>query len=224
MFTRKTFNFLKELAANNNRDWFNANKERYETDVRTPALDYIEAMAQPIAKVSPHFVVSAKKTGGSMMRVYRDTRFGKDKTPYKTNIGIQFRHVRGKDVHAPGFYLHIEPGACFIGAGIWKPESSTLNAVRSLIDENPKEWSTLLKKVCVKGQFELSGDSLKRPPKGFAAEHPMIEHLKRRDFVGIRNLPVSAVGKSTFVKDSAQLFKTVAPLVSFICEADDLDF
>ena len=224
MFKRKTFDFLKQLAGNNNRDWFNANKERYESDVRAPALEYIEAMALPMSRLSPHIVVSARKSGGSMMRVYRDTRFGKDKTPYKTNIGIQFRHARGKDVHAPGFYLHIEPGACFIAAGIWKPESSTLNAVRRQIDENPKEWKSLTDKVCKKGLFQLQGDSLKRPPKGYPAEHPLIADLKRKDFIGIRKLPVSAVGKSTFVKDSAQLFKTVVPLVSFICEADDLEF
>lgn len=224
MFTRKTSGFLKDLAANNNRPWFDSNKQEYENCVRTPAIAYIEAMAQSLAKISPHFIASPKKSGGSLMRVYRDTRFGKDKTPYKTNIGIQFRHARGKDVHAPGFYLHIEPGQVFIAAGIWKPESSTLSAVRALIDENPKEWNSLCNRVCVKGKFELSGDTLKRPPRGYQEDHPNIVDLKRKDVIGIRTLTMSSITKKSVVADTTALFKTVAPLVAFICEADDLEF
>ena len=224
MFTRKTLSFLKDLAANNNRPWFDKHKQDYEDCVRTPALAYIEAMAQPLAKISPHFIASPKKSGGSLMRVYRDTRFGKDKTPYKTNIGIQFRHARGKDVHAPGFYLHIEPGEAFIAAGIWRPESSTLRAVRTLIDENSKEWNSLCNRVCVRGKFELSGESLKRPPRGFQDDHPDITDLKRKDFIGVQALSMSAITKKSVVSDTAALFKTVAPLVAFICEADDLEF
>ena len=112
MFSKKTIAFLKELSKHNNRDWFNENKQRYEDEVRTPALEFIESMAPALRRISPYFDASAKKVGGSLMRVYRDTRFGEDKTPYKTNIGIHFRHVRAKDVHAPGFYVHIEPTEC----------------------------------------------------------------------------------------------------------------
>jgi len=224
MFTRKTLTFLKELSNNNNRDWFEQNRQRYEDEVRTPALGYIEAMEKPLQKISPYFNATAKKVGGSLMRVHRDTRFGKDKTPYKTNVGIQFRHVRGKDVHAPGFYLHIEPGSVFIGAGIWKPESSTLKAVRMMMDEHPKEWQSLVRKVMGKGGFELHGDSLKRPPAGFDKEHPLIEDLKRKDFIALSHLRVSSVHSKDFQKDTVRLFKTAAPLVKFVCEADDLAF
>ena len=118
MFSKKTIKFLRELKKNNNREWFEKNKDRYEEEVRSPALGYIEAMGQPLYKISPHFIASAKKSGGSMMRPYRDIRFSSDKTPYKTNVGIQFRHAAGKDVHAPGFYLHIEPGEFFLAAGM----------------------------------------------------------------------------------------------------------
>ena len=134
-FPKTCFPFLRQLQKNNNREWFNANKQRYEDSIRTPALSLIEHIGPEIAeKLSPHFVAIPKKVGGSLMRVYRDTRFAKDKTPYKTNIGIQFRHELGKDVHAPGFYLHIEPGNCFIGTGIWRPESLFLNKIREFID------------------------------------------------------------------------------------------
>ena len=126
MFTNKTFKFLRDIEKNNNRDWFEANKHHYEEYIREPSLAYIEAMAPYLKKISPHFIASPKKVGGSLMRIYRDVRFGKDKTPYKTNIGIQFRHSAGKDVHAPGFYLHIENNEVFVGAGIWRPDTCLL--------------------------------------------------------------------------------------------------
>ena len=221
MFTRKTIKFLKELSEHNNREWFSDNRQRYEDEVRTPALNYIESMTGPMAKISPYFVVSAKKVGGSLMRVHKDIRFSKDKTPYKTNIGIQFRHARGKDVHAPGFYLHIEPGNAFVAVGIWRPESSTLKNVRSLIDEYPDEWKKLSNKLVKKSNFELSGTSLKRPPRGFDQEHPLLIDLKRKDFFAVQNLKVSDIYAKDFHLNSAKLFKAASPLVQFICDADD---
>lgn len=224
MFSRKTIAFLKELNQNNNKIWFDQNRQRYEDEVRTPAFDYIESMDQHIAKISPHFIVSAKKVGGSMMRVHKDIRFSKDKTPYKTNIGIHFKHARGKDVHAPGFYLHIEPGDVFLAAGIWRPESSTLKNVRTLMDEYPKEWTKLTKALIGKNEFNFGGESLKRPPKGYQAEHPLINDLKRKDLIAVKNLKISTVYAKDFEKQTARLFKAAAPLVKFICDADDLPF
>lgn len=223
MFSRKTFKFLTELEKNNNRDWFDANKHRYEEDVREPALAYIEAMAPHLAKISDSFVASPKKVGGSLMRVYRDIRFGKDKTPYKTNIGIQFRHVAGKDVHAPGFYMHIESKEVFIGAGIWRPDSQTVGNVRMHMDENQAEWKKIHKHL-LKKNFALHGESLKRAPKGMDPEHPLIEDLRRKDFIAIQNLKKSLVTDKDFVKKSAAVFASSNPLVKFICEANDLDF
>ena len=105
-FDPSLFEFLEELADNNHRSWFQNNKERYETVVLEPSLAFIREFASRLKTISPYFVASDRRVGGSLMRVYRDTRFGKDKTPYKTNVGIQFRHEFGKDVHAPGFYVH----------------------------------------------------------------------------------------------------------------------
>lgn len=223
MFTRNTIKFLKELESNNNRDWFEANKQRYEELVREPSLAYIEAMAPHLGKISSHFVASPKKVGGSLMRVYRDIRFSKDKTPYKTNIGIQFRHAAGKDVHAPGFYLHIEPGELFIGAGIWRPDTPTINNMRLHMDDNRSRWTKIAKQVKSKG-FEFHGESLKKSPRGFDSDHPLLEDLRRKDFVVIQNLKSSLVTDKQFVKKSAALFASTKPLVEFICEANDLDF
>jgi len=224
MYTKQTIPFLKKLAKNNNREWFNVNKQQYEDAVRGPALAFIENMAPALEKISPYFDANTKKVGGSLMRVYRDTRFSADKTPYKTNIGVHFRHVRGKDVHAPGFYVHVEPKDVFIGAGIWHPESSTLKAVRQLMDEYPDEWRSIVKKVTGRTEWEFSGESLKRPPKGYDKEHPLLDDLKRKDYIVIANLPVASITEKDFHKQVAKRFKQAAPLVKFLCEADDLLF
>ena len=224
MFPKQTIRFLKELSANNNREWFAENKQRYEDLVRTPALAFIESMEPALMQVSPHIEARAKKVGGSLMRVYRDTRFGADKTPYKTNIGIHFRHARAKDVHAPGYYLHIEPADVFFGAGIWHPDSPTLLAVRTLMAEHPKEWNSVKKKVISRSDFELSGDSLKRAPKGFDPEHALIDDLRRKDFIAVCKLPVASIHEKNLDKKVAALVKKSAPLMAFICEANDLLF
>ena len=101
------------------------------------------------------------------MRIYRDTRFAKDKTPYKTNIGIQFRHELGKDVHAPGFYLHIDPDQVFIGAGMWRPHSEPLAKIRDRIGGKQAEWRRVLADKTFRRHFELSGESLTRPAARF---------------------------------------------------------
>lgn len=223
MFTEQTLEFLNALSANNNRDWFEANKHRYDSDVREPALAYIEAMAPHLAKVSDSFLAVPKKVGGSLMRVYRDVRFSRDKTPYKTNIGIQFRHSAGKDVHAPGFYLHIDPTEVFVAAGIWRPDNPTLQQMRMLIDEDQARWRTLSRKLDRHG-YRLSGESLKRPPKGYDKDHALIDDLKRKDFIAVMNLDHEAVPKKDFVKVTARHFAAASQLVEFICHASDLDY
>ena len=122
-FTPETIAFLNELSKNNNREWFKANKSRYEELVLDVALRFIQSMQDPLAEIAPNFIAQPTRVGGSLMRVYRDTRFSKNKTPYKTNVGIQFRHERAKDVHSPGYYVHIATDEVFIGVGMWRPAS-----------------------------------------------------------------------------------------------------
>ena len=110
-FTPKTFRFLKDLADNNDREWFAENKARYEDVVKEPALRFIHDFAAALRKVSPHFHAGPR----SLFRIHRDTRFSKDKSPYKTAVGVHFRHERAKDAHAPGFYFHVAPGEVFLG-------------------------------------------------------------------------------------------------------------
>jgi len=139
-FDPSLFQFLKQLAKNNNRQWFQENKTRYEKIVLEPALAFIRAFRPRLKKISEYFTAIDRRSGGSLMRVYRDTRFHGSSEPYKTNVGIQFRHEFGRDIHAPGFYVHLEPGTCFLAAGLWRPESSILRQVREAIVENPARW------------------------------------------------------------------------------------
>ena len=219
MFTKATFKFLDELAANNDRAWFAENKSRYELLVREPALDFIAAMGSVLESFAPHFRADPRKMGGSLMRVYRDTRFSRDKTPYKTNIGIQFRHELGKDVHAPGFYLHIASDECFLAVGCWHPESDILGRIRDHIAQEPKKWFAARDNKKFLAQWELAGDSLTRPPRGYAAEHPAIEDLKRKDFIGVAPLSVAEVTGSALLKITGDRFATSVPFMKFLCDA-----
>lgn len=224
MFGKATFAFLDELAANNDRAWFEANKARYETLVREPALDFIAAMAEPLQKFAPHFRAEPRKMGGSLMRVYRDTRFARDKTPYKTNIGIQFRHELGKDVHAPGFYVHIATDECFFGAGCWHPEADMLGRIRDLIAAQPKRWLAARDDRKFAAHWELAGDSLSRPPRGYAADHPAIEDLKRKDFIGLAALSTPQAAGKGLVKLATERFAAASPLMKFLCEAQGVPY
>ena len=211
--------FLEELSRNNHKKWFDANKARYERDVREPALEFVAAMAAPLGKISPHFRAVPKKVGGSLMRVHRDVRFSKDKTPYKTNVGIQFRHEAGCDVHAPGFYFHIDTEQVFLGAGVWHPESKALNAIRAAIDEDPQTWKRAKGGKAFRDHYELSGDSLKRPPRGYDTEHPMIEDLKRKDHIAICKLDHDVLFEPDLVKQVSARFRASKAYVQFLCEA-----
>ena len=121
-FAPDLFAFLRELREHNDREWFKARKDRYEAAAKEPALAFVEDCAHLLPAVSPHLVADER----SLFRIHRDTRFAKDKSPYKTQAGIHFRHEAGKDAHAPGFYLHLEPAGAFAGIGIWHGDSPTL--------------------------------------------------------------------------------------------------
>jgi len=223
-FTKKTFSFLSSLAENNTREWFDEHKQDYEDLVRTPALDFISDMSDEIPSISRHFLAQPKKVGGSLMRVYRDTRFSKDKTPYKTNIGIQFRHSTGKDVHAPGYYLHIAPEECFVGVGLWHPDADALFKIRESIVLNDKAWVKARDDKHFKKDFELVGDALANAPRGFAKDHPLVEDLKRKDFIALAALSKSNVTSSDLRSLVVSRFKQAGPLMHFLCKALGLQF
>jgi len=218
-FPKGLCGFFDELVDNNNRDWFAENKPRYLRDVVDPGLDFIRAMEKPLKKISPYFVAVPKRSGGSMMRIYRDTRFSKNKTPYKTNLGIHFRHEAGKDVHAPGFYFHVEPDQVMLGAGIWRPESQALNQIRATIDEYQARWKRIKSKKVMRDTFEFTGDTLIRPPRGYDKKYPLLEDLKRKDFCVTATLKRQDLRSPEIVNVVANHFKIAMPLVRFLCDA-----
>lgn len=222
-FTPELFDFLRDLAENNDREWFQLNKFRYEESVKDPALAFIAAFGPYLNKVSPHFQAIPRAQGGSLFRIYRDTRFGKDKSPYKTNTGLHFRHEAGKDAHAPGFYVHLAAGEVFFGAGLWKPEGPTARAIRQLIVDKPDEWKTV-KTGMDKTNLTLTGDSLVRPPRGFDPENPFIDDIKRKDFLATVELDEKAALAPDFIENIAELCAQAAPLVRFLCKAVDVPF
>jgi uncharacterized protein (TIGR02453 family) len=218
-FPRDAIKFFKQLAKNNNRDWFAENKPRYEESVLGPALALVEDMEGPLKKISRHFLAVPKRSGGSLMRIYRDTRFSKNKTPYKTNLGVHFRHEAGKDVHAPGFYFHIDPKEIFVGVGIWRPDTPTLNQIRTLIDDNPKRWKRVTNAKSFKSVYEVRGESLKRPPRGYEADHRLIVDLKRKDHFGLARLTEKDLLDRDLIEKLIKHFKTGLPYVRLLCDS-----
>jgi uncharacterized protein (TIGR02453 family) len=223
-FTPELFGFLRELGDNNNREWFKANQAAYEKRIREPALDFITDFADPLSGISDHFVADSRTVGGSLFRIQRDTRFAKDKTPYKLNTGMHFRHERAKDAHAPGFYLHLEPGRCFMGVGLWHPESKIAYRIRHHIDEEPAAWNKATRSKPFDSAFELGGDSLKRPPRSFDPGHPLIEDLKRKSFMATTRVTQREVTSAAFMDLFEGHCRTASPLMAFLCEAVDVRY
>lgn len=223
-FPKSGVAFLAELRMNNDRDWFKVNQARYEEQVRDPALAFIRAMAPELAKLSKHFVAADKKVGGSLMRLQRDTRFATNKEPYKTNVGIQFRHVAGKDVHAPGFYFHIDPDRVFAGVGLWHPEPDALRAVRERVASKPKEYERAVAQELFAKRFAIGGDTLVRPPQGFDPNHPLIDVLKRKDHIAVVDLEHRDVYSGKLVGQLSELFDAAAPFMRFLCQSMGLSY
>jgi len=213
------FSFLTDLRANNNREWFAANKQRYEEELLEPALAFIEAFAPRLEEISRHFRADPRPSGGSLFRIYRDTRFAKDKTPYKTNLGIHFRHERAKDAHAPGYYLHIGPDEVFAGGGIWHPATEAATAIRESIVADPGRWRRATRTGALAKQLTLGGDSLKRVPPWADQEHPFASDLKRKDFFASARLADSDVVAPGFIDEYARLCRAAGPLMHFLCDA-----
>lgn len=221
MFSKATLNFLVDLALNNNREWFDANKGRYEAEVREPALEFIRAIRPRLEAVSPHFLAVDKKVGGSLMRVQRDTRFARDKTPYKTNVGIQFRHEAGKDVHAPGYYVHVDPDGCFLGVGLWGPDAPALAAIRARIDAERGRYLAARDDKAFRRRFDVSdhGESLKTAPRGFAKDHPLLDDLRRKHHIASASLKPEELFGPRGVDLVAELFESATPFQRFMTEA-----
>ena len=218
-FDRKLFRFLKELEVNNDRKWFEKNKPRYIEEVRDPILAFVSDFGPRLAKISPHIVADPRPTGGSMFRLYRDTRFSKDKSPYKTYASAQFRHEEYKDAYAPCFYLHLQPGGSFAGAGLWHPDTDSTRKIRQSIVDHTAEWKRIKKAAAWRTLCNLQGDSLQRPPRGFDPEHECIEDLKRKDFIAVASFKDAEVCSADFMSTFVKSCRTNNKWMQFLTRA-----
>ncbi len=214
-FPKESVGFLKKLKKNNSRHWFNAHKEDYEQFVKFPMQSFIASMQPLFADFAPQFDVHPKR---SMFRIYRDTRFSKDKTPYKTHMAAHFV-LRGKPkgFEGSGYYLHIAPGEVFLGGGIYMPDNDQLKKIRKTIAEQSKEFLAIMNKPSFKKMFgTINGQKLSRPPKGFEPDHPMIEWLKMKQFFTGIEMKEEVCYKKNFAVTIATHCKELAPLVNFL--------
>lgn len=213
-FTPDTLRFLADLTAHNDRDWFNANRDRYEAHVKAPSLAFISALAPRMLEISPHIRVDAK----ALFRIHRDTRFSHDKAPYKTNIGLHFRHDSAKDVHAPGFYMQVGVDDSFIGLGLWRPDPPSLLKIRNHVVKHPDALAKA-EAHSAKAGLTPMGESLQRVPKPWAKDHPLADVLRRKDWVQSVNLDDADVLRADLLDRFVAACQAGTPVMRLLCEA-----
>ncbi len=219
MLEKTTFDFIRELVDNNNRDWFAQNKPRYE-EAKLDIYGLIRPLIKELAAIDPQFSADTdpKKC---LMRIYRDIRFSPNKAPYKKNYGIAF-DVKGYGPSTPAYYLHLEPGNCFFGVGFWMPESAVLKKIREEIDYSGDEFLEVINAKSFKKIYALSTeDTLKKAPKGYDTDHPMIDYLKLKSFIAVYPLKEEEFYKNDIVDKLINAFKLIQPFVLFLRKAVD---
>jgi uncharacterized protein (TIGR02453 family) len=221
-FDTALFAFLAASRSNDNREWFHAHKQRYEREVRDPMLRFIGDVRPHLWQISPRIVADARPNGHSLFRVQRDVRFTPDKRPYKTNAGAHFRHEAGRDVHAPGFYLHLEPGRVFVASGVWHPDRHALTKIRDAIVARPRHWQRIISSKAFHATGALDGDSLTRPPSGYDPAHPLLADLKRKDSIALAHFTETQACAPSFLHLFIETYRTFAPLTQFVTTALEL--
>ena len=210
-FSPATLTYLRGLKRHNERPWFEAHRAEYEAVVKRPMRDLIEEMDVRLARFAAEIIGDPKR---SMFRIYRDIRFSADKSPYKTHTAAHFFHRASKATgHAPGFYLHLAPGECFVGGGLWHPDTSMLVKLRDAMVESPAVWKR------ARRGLKLEGAVLGRPPRGYDPKHPLIDDLRRKDFVAGRSFTEAQVCSPRFMRDVVAECRRLSPLVEFLTKA-----
>jgi uncharacterized protein (TIGR02453 family) len=215
-FTPAAVTFLRALKRHNEREWFKARKERYESLLRAPMIEVIEQLAKDFIAFAPELVANPKT---SLYRIYRDTRFSENKTPLKTNIAAIFP-CRGLGKHqGAGLYLEIAPTWVWVGGGMYAPDTSQLQAVREHIAGNARRFRAIVESPAFRrGVGPLGGERLQRVPRGFARDHEMADYLKHRQFLAGREFPASFASSPKFYAGVLGVFRQVARLTQFLNE------
>lgn len=224
-FTQHSFKFLRSLARHNEREWFLAHKADYDQHVRDPFLHLLTDLQPGLAQVSEHYRSQPGGNGGSLFRIHRDTRFANDKTPYKTWQGARLFHARGKQVEAPAFYLHLQPGASFVAAGVWHPQPETLRRIRHFIVDNPGSWKAAAHASAFRRRYDLDDEEmLTRMPRGFPADFEFADDLRRKNFAVYRTLDDETMTGPRLLRTLEADLKALGPFVDYLCAALDLEF
>jgi len=217
MLKKETLKFIKDVAENNNREWFAEHKDKYE-EAKQDVLNLISVIIPELAKVDP-LISADTDPKKNLMRIYRDVRFSKNKDPYKNNFGIWFS-AKGKGVNEPGYYLHIQPGKSFIAGGYWMPEAAQLKLIRQEIDYNIDEFKEIISAKDFKKHFTLgTSNALKNAPKGYDPADPNIEYLKLKSFEATTSLTDNEFFDPKLVNKLISSFGAIQPLVAFLRNA-----
>ncbi len=215
-FPKKGMTFFRQLTKNNNRDWFQANKDTYTEFVREPTIALVEAVNAKLERFAPEYVADPKK---ALTRINRDVRFSKDKSPYNTNLSVRFPRQGSPKDGSAGFYFRVSPKGMEVVAGTYMPANPPLNALRGHIAENHKAFERILKRPKFKELLsELQGDCLKRVPRGFDPEHPAGDLLRHKQFYVYAKLPVATATSSAVLKELTDRFRSATPFVEFLDE------
>ena len=215
-FTPRTLAFLRSLARHNDRDWFKARRDTFETDVRGPLIALVEHLAVDLHALAPELACSAKE---SLYRQYRDTRFSEDKSPLKTNVAAVFR-PRGLDRHGgAGLYLQVSAKEAWVGGGLYHAPMPVLTAVREHLAGNHTRFRAIIESPGFKRRCgPLTGDTLTRVPRGFAADHPAAEILKLKDLIVMKTFPAEFATTPRFYSTVVAMFRDIAPMLRIINE------
>ncbi len=216
----KTGRFLTDLKRNNDRAWFQDNKDRYDA-ARADFESFIGALLPQIEAFDPN--VAGLEPKKCIFRIYRDTRFSKDKTPYKTNFGAHMLMGGSKNVHQrAGYYIQIEPGNCFLAGGAHQPPAAWINAIRRRIDADATPLKKVLKSKAFRAAFgEVAGEKLKTAPKGYPKDHSEIDLLRHKSFLAVHNMADKTVFAEDLLKHATKTFKAMKPFGDFLNGAMD---
>lgn len=217
-FPKQAIEFFKKLKRNNNREWFEKHKHEYDEFAKIPMQSLLATLQSEFTAFAPEFDMNPKR---AIFRIYRDVRFSKDKTPYKTHIAAH-AVLRGmpKGFLGSGYYFHVDPNDCFVGGGIYLPDGDQLKKIRKAVANRGKEFLEIINDKKFKKRFGvIDGEKLKRIPQGYDETHPMAEWLKLKQFfVGV-SLPPSACFKKSYAADVAAICRSAYPLIQFLNEA-----
>jgi uncharacterized protein (TIGR02453 family) len=216
--------FLAELKTHNNKRWFEQHKARYERVYKEPLSEFVAAVAPRLARISPYLIGDPKPSGGSVMRIYRDIRFSKDKSPYRSYTVVHFWYRGSQEGTAPGLFLYISPDEVSGGGGLWHPGPDVAHKIRTKILRDSDRWVAITRSAAFRKKFELTGESLKRPPPGFPKESRVLEDLMRKDFVASTTITQKEFTSADFARTYEAIARRLGPMLAFLCEAVGLPF